>query len=471
MHWFFLVSAATLGLSFGLPGASRAEVGRLQVGFAEVDATPAVDGKTVYLAGFGQNRKATGVLDPIMIRTLVLRDETTTLAMVSVDVIGLFLEFTERVRKRVPQGVQVLISATHNHEGPDTMGLWGPSPIQSGVDPAYLKLLEDKIVQSIQAAIQTLTPATARIGTTRAPELLSDTREPYVKHDELVAIRFFDARQQILGTLVQWNCHPETLDDKNTLLSADYVASLVAEVKAKSNGKPVIYLTGTVGGLMTSLGVELRDEKGQRYRNGTVEMTVAYGKALAKVVHQALDQSQPVQLTPIRYRSAALLLPMDNKLYQLGWQLGVLKREVYEWTGQPQPAEFRPSATLPKRPAIRTEVGWMRWGEVEIAVLPGEVYPELVLNQVQNPADPAADFPDAPIEPAIYDGMKAKYRMLIGLGNDEIGYILPKRQWDEKPPFCYGRKKAQYGEVNSIGPETAPILCRIFRDLAQPPAK
>ena len=49
--------------------------------------------------------------------------------------------------------------------------------------------------------------------------------------------------------------------------------------------------------------------------------------------------------------------------------------------------------------------------------------------------------------------------MLIGLANDEIGYIIPKRQWDEKPPFCYGRKKSQYGEVNSLGPETAPILC------------
>ena len=36
--------------------------------------------------------------------------------------------------------------------------------------------------------------------------------------------------------------------------------------------------------------------------------------------------------------------------------------------------------------------------------------------------------------------------MLIGLANDEVGYIIPKRQWDEKPPFCYGRQKAQYGK-------------------------
>ena len=32
---------------------------------------------------------------------------------------------------------------------------------------------------------------------------------------------------------------------------------------------------------------------------------------------------------------------------------------------------------------------------------------------------------------------------------------------------CYGRKTAQYGEANSLGPETAPILCKAFQDLVQ----
>ncbi len=55
--------------------------------------------------------------------------------------------------------------------------------------------------------------------------------------------------------------------------------------------------------------------------------------------------------------------------------------------------------------------------------------------------------------------------MLIGLGNDELGYFIPKRQWDEKPPFCYGLKKSQYGEENSVGPEAAPIICGVFKEL------
>jgi len=54
--------------------------------------------------------------------------------------------------------------------------------------------------------------------------------------------------------------------------------------------------------------------------------------------------------------------------------------------------------------------------------------------------------------------MTAPYRMLFGIANDEIGYILPKAEWDEKPPYLNGAKKRWYGEVNSVGPEAAPIV-------------
>ena len=52
--------------------------------------------------------------------------------------------------------------------------------------------------------------------------------------------------------------------------------------------------------------------------------------------------------------------------------------------------------------AVKSEVGYLKLGELEVAVIPGEIYPELVLGKVQTPADPGADFPDAPAEPAIY---------------------------------------------------------------------
>src|SRR5262249_41080022 len=63
----------------------------LELGFAEVDITPKVDpkGKPVFLAGFGQNRKATGVHDPLLARAVVLRSGKDKVALVSVDLVGL----------------------------------------------------------------------------------------------------------------------------------------------------------------------------------------------------------------------------------------------------------------------------------------------------------------------------------------------------------------------------------------------
>jgi hypothetical protein len=158
---------------------------------------------------------------------------------------------------------------------------------------------------------------------------------------------------------------------------------------------------------------------------------------------------------------------MENRLYQAARWLGVFQRDAYLWAGNPYEAEIAPLTERKKLLAIRTEVALLQLGELSVAAVPGEIYPELVLGKVQDPPDPGADFPDAPIEPAVYQHLPGPHKMMVGLANDEIGYILPKRQWDEKPPFCYGRKKAQYGEGNSVGPEAGPILCRAIQELSR----
>jgi hypothetical protein len=437
----------------------------LQAGFGEADITPKVGDKPVFMAGFGQNRKATGVHDPLLARALVLKAADRKLALVSVDLVGFFRENVQHVRRALPDFSYVLVSSTHNHEGPDTLGLWGPRPFTSGVDPAYLKLVEEQIVKAVHAADSSIQPMTVRVGRATAPELLHDGREPYVKHDELVALAFRSpADDRLLGLLVQWNCHPETLASKNTEISADFVGATVGYLKQQFRC-PVVYFTGTVGGLMTSLDVEIKDDQGRLLADGTWEKTERYGRLIGQLAERALGASKPLRLTPLEAHSREVFIPLDNKLYLLGRQLGVLKREGFLWEGDSTKARRYDKVETDKRLAMATEVGWLRLGELDVALLPGEIYPELVLDKVQDPQDPAADFPGAAIEPAIYKQLRGPYRMLIGLANDEIGYIIPKRQWDEKPPFCYGRKSAQYGEVNSVGPDTAPLLCEAFKQL------
>ena len=449
-------------------GVSPAPAGDppLRAGFGEIDVTPDVKGKPVYLAGFGHGRKATRVHDPIMARAVVLSHGKTKIALASVDLVGLFREPVERVRRELPGFDYVLVSSTHNHEGPDTLGLWGPNLFSCGIDPDYMKKMEAGIVAAVQQAEKNLGEVRARIGTAKAPELLHDGREPYVKHDELVALQFLGKQDKPAGIVVQWNCHPETLDSKNTEVSADFVGYTVRWLKDRYHC-PVVYLTGTVGGLMTSLHVEVKDDQAKPLADGTFAKTERYGQLVAQLAEKALTDAKEVKLMPMEARSRPLYLPLDNKIFRFGWDAGVLKRAAFLWTGDPDKAEpADPKADNKGKPmCVQSEVGWLRLGDLEIAAIPGEIYPELVLGKVQDPADPAADFPEAPVEPSIYGSLKSRYKMLIGLANDEIGYIIPKRQWDEKPPYCYGRKKAQYGEINSLGPETAPLLCAAFRKL------
>jgi hypothetical protein len=441
----------------------------IKVGFGDQDITPTVKkDKPVYMAGFGQNRKATGVHDELHARAVVLQHGEHKVAIVAIDVIGFFQPNVDKVRGRLKGFTQVIVSSTHNHEGPDTLGLWGPNPFTNGVDGDYLKMIEDRIVKAVEDADKSLQPAAAVIGTETAPELLHDSREPYVKHDELVALRFDALKTEKeappLGIVVQWNCHPETLDSKNTEISADFVGYTVKYLHDKHRC-PVVYLSGTVGGLMTSLKVEVKNEKGDVLEDGTSEKTERYGQLIGQLADKALKNGKALKLVPIEARTRMVFVPMVNPVYMLGRQLGVLKRQAYLWKDDPAKAEAADAEETEKPLCIRTEVSYLKLGELEIACFPGEIYPELVLDKVQDPVDPGADFPDAPIEPAVYKQLKGKYHMMIGLAGDEIGYIIPKRQWDEKPPYCYGRKKPQYGEINSLGPDTAPILCKAFKEL------
>ena len=440
----------------------------VEAGFAQVDITPAVGpkAKPVWMAGFGTGRKAEGVADRLHARAAVFRHGKDKVALVSLDLVGLFLAPALRVRAELPGFAHVVVCCTHNHEGPDSMGLWGPRPFVSGIDADYLALVEKKAVEAVKAAEKAARPVSARIGSVKAAGLLHDSRKPIVLHDDLVVL-VLESKGKPAGLVVQWNCHPETLDSKNKKLSADFVGYAVAALR-KRYRCPVVYLTGTVGGLMTSLHADIRSEKGEKLADGTFEKTARYGELLALAAAKAEKAAKPATLSPIVARRRSVHLPLDNAVYVVAKQFGVLDREAFLWKDGKAGADPVAEVDPRRRHAIRTEVAHVRLGDLGIACIPGEIYPELVLGKVADPAEKGADFPDAAIEPGIYAQMRAKHKMLVGLANDEIGYILPKRQWDEKPPYCYGAKKRPYGEANSLGPDTAPLLCEAFARMMKP---
>ena len=109
--------------------------------------------QAAWLAGFQNGRPANSVHDDIWSRTVVLRQGDTTVALVSLDVVGFFYDDVEELRELVvAEGLDVdhvMISATHNHEAPDTLGQWGQMVGKRGVDEAWLAELKDQVLSLI----------------------------------------------------------------------------------------------------------------------------------------------------------------------------------------------------------------------------------------------------------------------------------------------------------------------------------
>ena len=462
---FFVSVWATLTCTGG-NAKSQTNESIIHAGFAQIDITPDPKASRVYIAGFGDNRVATGVHDPLFARAIYLEQPGgKKIAIVSVDLVGLFRDFVLDTRALVPEVDHLVICSTHNHNGPDTLGLWGPGLGRSGVDKAYMKSIQNQIPGLIRKAISHAQPCKVVAAKASAPELMRDGRLPNILHDDLVILRFDAVKTGTPhGFLLQWNNHPETVDSDGTLITADF-PSPAMDTLSKSLRCQGIYLTGTVGGLMTTIGVKVKDKAGAEMPLKKFETMERLGTLLGEKALSALSGAQTVQFSSLQYKGKVIHLPVENKGYQAFFKLGAFNRKAFVETAPGNYESIKPSDAGDRKFWMQSEIGWIGLGDAEFFLVPGEIYPELVLGKFQDPVDPGADFPAAPMEPSLFSMSRAKWKMTVGLANDEVGYIIPKRQWDEKPPFCYGREKSQYGEINSLGNETAPRLSGAFKEL------
>jgi hypothetical protein len=193
---------------------------------------------------------------------------------------------------------------------------------------------------------------------------------------------------------------------------------------------------------------------GQEFRKQSPEKMLAQGTALAKITLETLNDTiwKSEAITTLSVRAKSIDLKMDNGLFHLAAFLGIFDRGFTSWKH------------------IRSEVSAWTLGPATFVHVPGELYPEILHGGVESPE--GADFGIDPVEvPALHAEIPGRYKFLGGLSNDMVGYIVPKSQWDAEPPFTYGYKNRPYGEINSLGPETAPKIhsevLKILRELKQ----
>ncbi|MEY2986973.1 MAG: hypothetical protein RJB13_494 [Pseudomonadota bacterium] len=431
----------------------------LEVGFAQESITPAIDdpNEPIWIAGFGQNRKAESVHDNLWARAVALSDGNTRGVILALDAIGFMHNDVMDIRRMVKDLNLdfVVITSTHDHEAPDLIGIWGPSLFKSGVNQKYLDMVKSQSAIAVRTAVAKLEPAfvmRAEIPNV-GRDVLVDTRLPEVFDANVRYLRFMSASSnQTLGTLVTWANHPEVLWNANTAITSDFVHYLREGIESgieynstviKSGiGGTVVFANGAVGGLMTTLDDTPVVDRvlNQVLLTPSFEKARTVGYRVATAVLNTVDTQAEVQMTApaLHWRSRSILLPVDNVKFRLAALLRIIRRK------------------FEKGFKTRSEVGLLQLGDTWIGTIPGELYPEIADGGIETPE--GNDFKlTKPIEvPALRTIMKGKMNMLFGLANDQIGYIIPKSQWDEKAPYTYNDKP--YGEENSLGPQTAPLI-------------
>lgn len=481
----YLFSSSAI-LLFILASAMPAVAGDLRAGAAKAVITPDVHAATVYIAGYGQNRVATGVHDDLYARCLALGAGDQTLVVCAADLIGLFyddvLKVREMVKAQAPEVTHLIVASTHVHEGPDTMGLWGPGPMQSGIDEKYMTLLREHIAEAAVQAVRRMQPARLTLGRDDDPLLAllqSDSRPPYVKDPYLFVMHLASADGKPIANLINWSDHPETLGSKNTEITADYPHWLCSNVETHLGGT-AIFLNGSIGGLLSTNGnsVALQDpDTGKVAADNTWRKAELFGNTLGQLVERAVKGGEEVGVDSIEFRGATVFSPMHNDRFRAAGAAGLFggRKPLYTH-GQLDPSVMEKD--VPGMGALKfatgqdtqTEVSYIRFlkaGQVaaEIVTVPGEIYPELVNGGITR--YPGADFPDAPFEPSIREHLKSKYQFIFGLANDELGYIIPKAEYDDQPPWLRDKKDRWYGEVNSAGPEIAGAVTRALVGLIE----
>jgi hypothetical protein len=395
-------------------------------GYAQRTITPSLE-RPVYLAGFGRNRTAVDVHDDLYARALAMESETTRLVLVALDLIGLPRRMCREVENRVnnylaghgqPASWRILIASTHTHHAPDTLGLWGPDEATSGVDPLYIDWLLSQISSAVLDAIQQLRPSSLRASAVPVPGLVKNARDPEIVDDELTCLQFLGEGSDLYATLLIYPCHPEVLWEHNPQITSDYPGELRRMVESTGN-TPCIFFVGALGGMLTP---DVTDHSFPEAE--AMGWTLAQAALFSLASPDILEISAPV----LSVQTLPVNIPLENPIFHLAISAGLL------------PDERSQSGEL------ITQVSLIKIGPVWLACVPGELLPKLGLEVKERLCQTGA-----------------RLAAIVGLADDEIGYILPQEDYVYPPdPFDPGE---HYEETMSLGPEAGPRLLQAIYSL------
>jgi len=322
--WILL--ASILAWPSDAPSAQAEDA--LRVGVAEVDITPP---KGFPVAGYYHERLATGTIDPLKARALVIRTEKARVAVVTCDLTGIAMDLTAEVRRRasartgIPAG-NIILTATHSHTAPDyakdLYEFLGTGKSSATTEPPYSAKLVAGIADAIAKANAGAEPALLEAGVVRQETPVSFNRRflmrdgsvqtwmsldnPNVLHAAgpidpemgLLLVRSPSGRTR--GLFSNFALHLDTVG--GTLWSADYPYYMEQAARKALDPNLIFYFGNGCCGDINHV------DPSKKERNKTDYI----GRSLAKTMQSALPGLHKIEQPTLRVRQEIVPVPLQK---------------------------------------------------------------------------------------------------------------------------------------------------------------
>ena len=362
----------------------------LQVGVSEVVFSP---------TGSDWLGHAYTVHDDLKGRIAVFQRGELSIALVGADLFGMgFRDLNVMRRAASKMGVaETVVAMSHNHAAGDTVGVYGHYPAE------YVEYIQQRIIAGIRQARDHLQPVKEfRVASKELPMdgirvigLFRNARNPGVLDPTISLLQPIGNDGKPIATFVHFACHVESLEKGPREISADFPGYMCEQLKRSGFGQP-IFLNGALGGMVSG------DNRAR-----THESAKAMGLRLAKIVEELSVDAKPSAEFHFSVDKRRVEIPLTNPRFKPLFESGL--RDL-------------------NRGRVVTDMTYIRLGEAQLVTLPGELLPEVSFE--------------------ILEKMDGFPRMLIGLANDQLGYMIPP----------YDFRDDEYEETMSIGPATALIV-------------
>jgi len=396
------VSAVLLPLLLSGPawGAFRAAI-------AVRDVTP--DKLLPVSGGMGPSEPVTKKIGKLTVRTLVLENDGTRVAICSTDFLGFPGVLGNKVRSQV-KGIpaeNILIGATHNHSGPDCYGFPDASG-KTACDVEYLNGVCVKLAEAVNEAVTNLQAARVKIATGQARGKIAYNYYAEKLYDPRCdVIQFLNTESKPIATFVNYACHPEIIGPDQKIMSPDFVGPLYDRIEERQAGTG-IFMNGALGGMVTA---DCRGPNGRDVQ--TWDECIRIGNLLADEALRIVADASAIENPPLFCANTTIEFPIQNDVMRAVVKLSPLGFKIDE------------------RGVVATQVNVVNLGSAQMLTIPGEALPNIGYYLKRK--------------------MHGEHNLLLGLTNDAFGYILTKVDWNSFERYNYITR-------TSLGEMTGEIL-------------